>query len=83
MSPGIHFDRYDREIYADPYPTFERMRNEAPLYFNAEYDFDVPRCVGCHGSGAEPERRDQGTDASRERSRHRSETVERDREVLP
>ncbi|HET6952723.1 MAG TPA: hypothetical protein VFI47_20245, partial [Acidimicrobiales bacterium] len=39
MSPDIHFDMYDREIYADPYPMFERMRNEAPLYFNAEYDF--------------------------------------------
>ena len=35
----VHFDPYDREIYADPYPTFRRLRDEAPLYYNAEYDF--------------------------------------------
>ena len=24
---------------ADPYPMFARLREEAPLYYNAEYDF--------------------------------------------
>lgn len=34
-----HFDPYDVEINADPYPMFRRLREEAPLYYNAEYDF--------------------------------------------
>ena len=35
----IHFDPYDVELIADPYPMFARLRDEAPLYHNAEYDF--------------------------------------------
>jgi len=35
----IHFDPYDVELIADPYPMFARLRDEAPLYHNVEYDF--------------------------------------------
>jgi cytochrome P450 len=35
----ISYDPYDVEINADPYPTFRRLREEAPLYYNAEHDF--------------------------------------------
>ncbi len=35
----VHFDPYDVDLIADPYPMFARLRDEAPLYYNAEYDF--------------------------------------------
>ena len=35
----IHFDMYDRELYASPYAMYRRLRDEAPLYRNEEYDF--------------------------------------------
>jgi cytochrome P450 len=35
----VHFDPYDVELIADPYPMFARLRDEAPLYHNVEYDF--------------------------------------------
>ncbi len=35
----VYYDPYDVEIYADPYPTFKRLRDEAPLYRNDAYDF--------------------------------------------
>jgi cytochrome P450 len=35
----VRFDPYDVELIADPYPMFARLRDEAPLYCNAEYDF--------------------------------------------
>ncbi len=34
-----HYDPYDFEIDRDPYPTWRRMRDEAPLYYNEQYDF--------------------------------------------
>src|SRR5512144_1906512 len=34
-----HFDPYDVELNADPYPMFRRLREEAPLYYNAGHDF--------------------------------------------
>jgi len=33
------YDPYDVEINADPYPVFERLREEAPLYHNDVHDF--------------------------------------------
>ncbi len=36
---GLSYDPYDRVIDADPYPTYRRLRDEAPLYYNEEYDF--------------------------------------------
>jgi cytochrome P450 len=48
---AISYDPYDWEIDADPYPTFKRLRDDAPLYYNKQYDFfalsrfeDVERC---------------------------------------
>jgi cytochrome P450 len=36
---SVYYDMYDREIYADPYPIYRRLREEAPLYYNKTYDF--------------------------------------------
>ncbi len=36
---GVNYDMYDRDIYASPYETFRRLRNEAPVYYNEAYDF--------------------------------------------
>ncbi len=56
MSIGIssseaYYDPYDFDIDCDPYPTFRRLRDEQPLYYNERYDFyalsrfeDVERC---------------------------------------
>ncbi|MDV3127914.1 cytochrome P450 [Mycobacterium sp. 21AC1] len=35
----VYFDPYDVEINANPYPTFARLRDEAPLYYNEQHDF--------------------------------------------
>lgn len=35
----LYYDPYDREIDADPYPVYRRLREEAPLYYNEEYEF--------------------------------------------
>lgn len=37
----LHFDHYDHALQDDPYPTYARMREEAPLYHNEEHDFWV------------------------------------------
>jgi cytochrome P450 len=34
-----YFDPYDVAINADPYPTYTRLREEAPAYHNERYDF--------------------------------------------
>jgi cytochrome P450 len=36
---AVHFDPYDVELNADPYPMFRRLREEQPLYYNAQHDF--------------------------------------------
>ena len=35
----VYYDPYDEAIYADPYPAFRRLREDAPLYYNETYDF--------------------------------------------
>jgi cytochrome P450 len=35
----VYYDPYRVEIDADPYPTFRRLREEAPLYYNKPHDF--------------------------------------------
>lgn len=35
----LYYDPYDVGIDADPYPTYRRLRDEAPLYYNERYDF--------------------------------------------
>jgi len=48
---AIYWDPYRMDIALDPYPTYKRMRDELPLYYNQEHDFyavsryaDVERC---------------------------------------
>jgi cytochrome P450 len=40
-STAVYYDPYDVEINADPYPTYRRLRDEAPIYHNERYDFWV------------------------------------------
>ncbi|MGE2717185.1 cytochrome P450 [Mycolicibacterium litorale] len=35
----VYYDPYDIGIVTDPYPTYARLREEAPLYYNDRYDF--------------------------------------------
>jgi cytochrome P450 len=35
----VYWDPYKPELTADPYPTFRRLREEAPLFYNKEHDF--------------------------------------------
>jgi len=35
----VYYDPYDVDINADPYPAFKRLRDDAPLYYNEQYDF--------------------------------------------
>jgi cytochrome P450 len=35
---GVYYDPYDAAINADPYPTYARLRDEAPIYYNERYD---------------------------------------------
>jgi cytochrome P450 len=51
-STELYYDPYDFDIDTDPYPTWKRMRDEAPLYYNERNDFyalsrfeDVRRCL--------------------------------------
>ena len=36
---GVSYDPYDIAVNADPYPVFRRLREEAPLYYNEQYEF--------------------------------------------
>ena len=38
-SSDVYFDMYDRDLYASPYATYQRLRDEAPLYYNEQYNF--------------------------------------------
>ncbi|RZV59513.1 MAG: cytochrome P450, partial [Pseudomonadales bacterium] len=35
----IYFDQYDYEIDENPYPIMQRMRDEAPVWYNEKYDY--------------------------------------------
>jgi len=35
----VYYDPYDVDINADPYPTYTRLREEAPIYHNERFDF--------------------------------------------
>jgi len=52
---AVYWDPYRPDLGADPYPTYRRMRAEAPLYYNEQYDFyavtrfaDVEACLSDH-----------------------------------
>lgn len=36
---AVYYDPYDTGIVTDPYPTYARLREEAPIYHNQRYDF--------------------------------------------
>lgn len=36
---GVYYDPFDHRIDDDPYPVWQRMRAEAPLYYNEKYNF--------------------------------------------
>ena len=38
MTEPVYYDPYDADINADPYPTYRRLRDEAPIYHNEKYD---------------------------------------------
>ncbi|ONH27153.1 cytochrome P450 [Pseudofrankia asymbiotica] len=53
IDSSITYDPYDADICANPYPIFARLREEAPLYYNEQYNFfalsrfdDVERGLG-------------------------------------
>src|SRR5271168_3100001 len=53
----VSLDPYDVDLIADPYPMFARLRDDAPLYYNSEYDFyalsrfaDVNKGIVDHGT---------------------------------
>ncbi|HEY9313215.1 cytochrome P450 [Williamsia sp.] len=51
----VHFDPYDVELNADPYPMFRRLREESPLYYNNEHDFYVlSRYADVNGALTDP-----------------------------
>ncbi|MBE1536684.1 cytochrome P450 [Actinomadura algeriensis] len=35
----LYWDPYDTRFTQDPYPTYKRLRDEAPLYYNEKHDF--------------------------------------------
>ncbi|WNG90140.1 cytochrome P450 [Mycobacterium sp. ITM-2016-00317] len=39
VSDDLYYDPYDLNIVTDPYPTYARLREEAPLYHNERYGF--------------------------------------------
>ncbi|KUI25306.1 cytochrome P450 [Mycobacterium sp. GA-2829] len=39
VEAGVYYDPYDIGIVTDPYSTYARLREEAPLYYNDRYDF--------------------------------------------
>jgi cytochrome P450 len=38
-APDLYWDPYDYELHVDPYPTWKRLRDEAPAYYNDKLDF--------------------------------------------
>jgi cytochrome P450 len=36
---AVHWDPYNPSYFANPYPIWRRLREEAPVYYNEEYDF--------------------------------------------
>jgi hypothetical protein len=39
VTNALRYNPYDYEIHEDPYPTYARLREEAPVYRNEEIDF--------------------------------------------
>ncbi len=39
VSAALRWDPFDRALHKDPYEVWRRLRDEAPVYYNEEYDF--------------------------------------------
>lgn len=39
IADDLYYDPWDVDLNTDPYPMFRRIRENAPLYYNAEHDF--------------------------------------------
>jgi cytochrome P450 len=39
VAGAVRYDPYDYAVHEDPYPTYARLREEAPLYHNEQLDF--------------------------------------------
>jgi len=39
MTGAVYWDPYRSDFWMNPYPVFRRLREEAPLYYNEQYDF--------------------------------------------
>jgi cytochrome P450 len=39
MSDAVHYDPYSASMHEDPFPTYRRLRDEAPLYHSGELGF--------------------------------------------
>ncbi len=39
MPADLYWDPFDRALRVDPHPTWRRLRDEAPAYYNERYDF--------------------------------------------
>ncbi|SEU46362.1 cytochrome P450 [Nonomuraea wenchangensis] len=51
----ISYSPYDRAMHEDPYPTYARLREQAPLYRNDELDFwALTRHADVHAAGRDP-----------------------------
>nr|WP_232235934.1 cytochrome P450 [Nocardia sp. BMG51109] len=57
MTTSVEFDPFSEQFYAYPYEIYRRMREEAPVYYNAEHDFyaltrheDVAAAFKDHGT---------------------------------
>ena len=57
QTSDLYYDPYDVEIDADPYPVFRRLREEAPLYYNEQYDFYAAEPLRRRRAGAGRPRR--------------------------
>ena len=47
MEQRLPFDPYAYDFHEDPYPTYARLRAEAPVYYNAELDLGAVAPRGC------------------------------------
>ncbi len=39
VDEALDFDPFSDTFFVDPYPTYKRLRDEAPVYYNETYDF--------------------------------------------
>src|SRR5262245_42500080 len=39
VTADLRWDPFDRALHREPYGAWKRLRDEAPVYYNEEYDF--------------------------------------------